>query len=428
MNRRKLLSFVILFFTILLSKNLFISNFALDIPLDDQWNGELMSIYKPFEEGSLSWKDLFASHNEHRIFFTRIFNLSIYILNGNRWDHVLVIRLQSILASLIPILIVFFLYRNQRIPLFSVFFFGVISSVPILYESLTIGFDNQRFFMQIFTILTISRLNTKFRFFDFILVCFFTTCAYFSMAGGIVSGIVSLGFYLSCFLFVKRDKILLLYSIILILLVSTFYFFTIKPEPHIFLKSSTFSEFLLALYTLMDYPKFGAFLIWAPLILIVIISWQKRYLHHFYIWFLVSIVFFALITSYSRGHALLLTLSNRYFETTIFSVFILCYGFDFLLESYKKTKYILLSFILFLVVTTSYFNVIMVKHDKRRELAVKNYHKYFALEKSKKGSGEQFLQSITNIEEIIYPYPTDLISFFKDQTASKILERSGLAK
>ncbi len=40
-------------------------------PFWDQWDGEAAGLYQPYLAGHLRWLDLFAPHNEHRIFFTR---------------------------------------------------------------------------------------------------------------------------------------------------------------------------------------------------------------------------------------------------------------------------------------------------------------------------------------------------------------------
>src|SRR6266576_6839573 len=36
-------------------------------PVWDQWDAEAKNLYKPFLDGTLSWHQLFAAHNEHRV-------------------------------------------------------------------------------------------------------------------------------------------------------------------------------------------------------------------------------------------------------------------------------------------------------------------------------------------------------------------------
>jgi hypothetical protein len=51
-------------------------------PYWDQWDAEAANLYKPFLEGTLHWTDLFAPHNEHRIFTTRLLALALLTVNG----------------------------------------------------------------------------------------------------------------------------------------------------------------------------------------------------------------------------------------------------------------------------------------------------------------------------------------------------------
>src|SRR5580704_8303524 len=55
------------------------------LPYYDQWDGEAIDLYVPYYEHALSFMDLFKAHNEHRIFFTRVYDLILLLLNG-QWD------------------------------------------------------------------------------------------------------------------------------------------------------------------------------------------------------------------------------------------------------------------------------------------------------------------------------------------------------
>ena len=67
---------------ILGAKLLLIERFGANVPFWDQWDAEAALLYKPYLEGTLGWADLFAAHNEHRIFWTRILSLGLLELNG----------------------------------------------------------------------------------------------------------------------------------------------------------------------------------------------------------------------------------------------------------------------------------------------------------------------------------------------------------
>src|SRR5271165_2848445 len=55
------------------------------LPFWDQWE-EARFVYVPFFEGRLSLAELFAAHNEHRMFFNRFYDLAMLLLNG-QWDN-----------------------------------------------------------------------------------------------------------------------------------------------------------------------------------------------------------------------------------------------------------------------------------------------------------------------------------------------------
>jgi hypothetical protein len=75
-----------------------IRHFGFSAPFWDYWQMP-WTVYFPFEDGSLSWKSLFVSVNEHRIFFTRVFSLFSFRLNG-QWDNTYESALNSLFFSL----------------------------------------------------------------------------------------------------------------------------------------------------------------------------------------------------------------------------------------------------------------------------------------------------------------------------------------
>ena len=55
------------------------------LPYLDQWDGEAADAYVPYFNHALNALDLIKPHNEHRIFFTRVYDLILLLLNG-QWD------------------------------------------------------------------------------------------------------------------------------------------------------------------------------------------------------------------------------------------------------------------------------------------------------------------------------------------------------
>ncbi len=64
------------------------------LPYYDQWEGEAVDTYVPYYEHALALVDLFKAHNEHRIFFTRVYDLMLLLLNG-QWDSQLQMTLNA---------------------------------------------------------------------------------------------------------------------------------------------------------------------------------------------------------------------------------------------------------------------------------------------------------------------------------------------
>lgn len=59
-----------------------------DIPFRDQWDSEGHWLYPAWRDGTLRFGALFRAHNEHRIVWTHLLNLSLFVLDG-QWDPLL---------------------------------------------------------------------------------------------------------------------------------------------------------------------------------------------------------------------------------------------------------------------------------------------------------------------------------------------------
>lgn len=86
-----------------------IRHFGFSSPFWDYWQIP-WSVYFPFEDGTLSWKSLFSPVNEHRIFFTRVFSLICFRLNG-QWDNAYEAALNSLFFSFTFLGLVMALWR-----------------------------------------------------------------------------------------------------------------------------------------------------------------------------------------------------------------------------------------------------------------------------------------------------------------------------
>ena len=88
-NSRKLDSFLCfagLFIRVFLGAKLYlIHSYGSDVPFWDEWDGTPL-FYPQIFRGTLNPAALFQPHNEHRVLFMRLVNLTIVALNGE-WDR-----------------------------------------------------------------------------------------------------------------------------------------------------------------------------------------------------------------------------------------------------------------------------------------------------------------------------------------------------
>ena len=86
-----------LFLLIIGAKFSLIATYGSDLPYWDQWDGEAANLYRPYLQGKLGVGQLFSAHNEHRIFFTRLFALGLLEINDRQWDA----RLETVANALL---------------------------------------------------------------------------------------------------------------------------------------------------------------------------------------------------------------------------------------------------------------------------------------------------------------------------------------
>ena len=79
-----------------------------DIPYYDQWEAEGRGLYPALRDGTLRAGDLFAPHNEHRIFWTRLLDLGLFAVNG-RWDPLVQQAAGAVMHALVAAVVAGFL-------------------------------------------------------------------------------------------------------------------------------------------------------------------------------------------------------------------------------------------------------------------------------------------------------------------------------
>lgn len=134
--------------------------FGSDMPFWDQWDAEVDHLYRPYLEGRLRFLDLFAPHNEHRIFFTRLLGLALFTANSNQFDNnVECLAGAFVYAAALSVFAWPLLRRVERAHVATVAF-GLLGmgALPYAWENLTAGLQNSFFFVDAFAIGALSTL------------------------------------------------------------------------------------------------------------------------------------------------------------------------------------------------------------------------------------------------------------------------------
>jgi hypothetical protein len=226
-------------------------------PFQDQWDAEADQLYRPFLDGTLCWKDLFSTHNEHRILVTRLYDLALLCINGI-WNPLLQMVVNAALhvATLVCgiVLLTRVIGKNYLLALlaFSLFLFGI----PFAWENTLTGFQAQFYFVLLFSIaclwLTVMRAALSPAWWIGILCAIL---AFFSLASGIfaplASAIVGLVFYATG---LRKTAKQLAAAAILVGLFVVGWLLTPTLSYHAALKANSILQFLDALKAVLAWP------------------------------------------------------------------------------------------------------------------------------------------------------------------------------
>jgi hypothetical protein len=174
------------------SRLLLLKHFGTDIPQFDAWGIEGDTLYKPYLNGTLRPVDFFAPCNEHRVVLTRLYSLTLLIVNG-LWDN----RMQTVVNALLYSAtgaMLFWLVARMISSGESIFWAGVILatfSLPFGWENALWGFQSQFYLLVLFSLAVIyfgeMPENLKLR--TFVLLGALQCAALFTMASGVLASI-----------------------------------------------------------------------------------------------------------------------------------------------------------------------------------------------------------------------------------------------
>jgi hypothetical protein len=226
-------------------------------PFWDQWDAEAVGLYKPLIDGTLGWKHLIETHNEHHIFLTRVLALALLYINKT-WNPLLQMvasaGLHVIAITLCNFLLTRVLGRNNLALLLA--FSLVLFSVPYGWENILAGFQTQFYFVLLFSIASVwfIVMEKPFAFKWWIgIVC--GTLAFLSLASGVftfaASAVVGLIWYL---IKVRRTNKQLLSVIILFGLFVYGVYLTPTLEHQAVYKAHSLGELYHAVMTVLGWP------------------------------------------------------------------------------------------------------------------------------------------------------------------------------
>lgn len=250
-----------------------VSAYGSATPFWDQWGAEAASLYKPYLEGSLRWPDLFAAHNEHRIFFTRVIDLFLLKANG-AWDPVLQMIVGAILyvmaAAVLYALLTPLLRPNERI-VFSVLFAAVLA-IPFGWENALWGFQSQFYLVLLFTYLAFYCFQGQQAFSaKWWLGIAISIASFFCMASGSLTPIaVAAWCGVQLASGARRGKTEVLGACMLCAISLLLIHYVPTVEHHAHLRASSLWSFLQALLTAGGWPlgPAGAIVLNAPVIVL----------------------------------------------------------------------------------------------------------------------------------------------------------------
>jgi hypothetical protein len=148
-----------LFLVVLGAKLWVVQLFGSPLPMWDQWD-EALTLFRPWMEGHLTWRDFFTPNNEHRIVLTKLMDLALIQLNG-RWEPLLQMTLNAFIhtafaGALATALWNFFGRKNGWLICFLVVPFF---SLPFAAENTIWAINSQHYLMSLCALGTILGLG-----------------------------------------------------------------------------------------------------------------------------------------------------------------------------------------------------------------------------------------------------------------------------
>lgn len=264
----------IVFLSVFIVRFTIAGHYAVNLPFWDQWDAELTTILV-FKNHNLTWEYLFSPHNEHRIFFPRLYWILMYCFNHS-WGLLSEAKSQTIFIAVSASLFSFWLIKDTgKIRYVSQILIFCLFSLKLDIENIISGFQVQFYLLFLFTTigLRLASSEGKPNFSRLILIVLACLCAFFSMAAGALLPIL-VGV---CFTYYAiksgfRNRKFVVYAIVMFLLLAVFYCFIPVIPGHQVLKVKSIGTFLS--YVFLEHPKY--ILSSLPIVVFLLYHFYKR--------------------------------------------------------------------------------------------------------------------------------------------------------
>ena len=274
-NSYAVFSFIGAALIILGAKLSLIHYYGSDLPFWDQWDTEPQLLYIAYDQGNLLWSTLFSPHNEHRIFFSRLWALTLYVIN-QQWDAHLQTVANAFLHTFFGLWLVWILWKlNEKKELWIMLGVCVlILAAPFAWENTLFAFQSSFYFLLGFSSMAILLIPQNQPFSKaWMMGIFFAVLSLFTMGSGFFAAMVSMALIVIRAFRERRitwrDGVSLIFCLLILLagmlLIQV-------PEGHAVLRPKTFSDFMTALGKDLSWPwidvPFVFPILWSPFIIL----------------------------------------------------------------------------------------------------------------------------------------------------------------
>ncbi|MBI5211580.1 MAG: hypothetical protein HY927_16550 [Elusimicrobia bacterium] len=237
---------------------------AIDLPFYDQWDGEVDALFPKYLNHALELSSFITPANEHRIVYTRLLNLAVFILGGGRFNALWTIGLQAVVHAAIG----FFVLRRLngvRVshPLSCVA--ALLFMWPVSGENYFWSYQSQVYFQICFTLYAIRVLSKPDH--DPFHVLVVTGAASVNMATTLIIPVLAC---VACLHYYRRSGDRRYLSRVPAFLAAAFVLYRLIPfnPAHEAMKASSVPEFLEGLWRYVAWPGGLGLLVLPPFVVL----------------------------------------------------------------------------------------------------------------------------------------------------------------